>query len=184
MKMFDVLDGIITIIKANITLVDTDNIHDYEPGEGMIESIKMPSVFMYDYETDFSEGEMDVDGSQDHNPTYYVDVYHATKADITAGTITKSPVKVSSELRLIISELYNILADPRFNFELRKIVDINNAWVSRIEKLGTSKLTESNRTAMAQRIFFKVKMNESPPGDDGVEFKGTIDEIDPQLELE
>lgn len=181
MKMFDVLAGIIIILKANVNILDSDNIFDYEPGEGMIDYNRMPSVFIYDYETNFAESEQDVDGSQDHDPTYYLDIYHSSKAAINQGNITTSPVKVNSELRTIITELYNILASPKFNFQLRKIVDINNSWVSRIEKLGTSKLPDSNKAAMAQRIFFKVKMNETPPGDDGVEFKGTIDEIDPQL---
>lgn len=181
MTMFNVIDGIITIIKTYITTVDTDNIFDYEPGEGMIDYDKMPSVFIYDYETDFTESESDVEGTQDHAPTYYIDIYHSSKAAITAGTITKSPVKVNSELRAVITELYNILMWTRFNHELRKIVDINKAWISRIEKLGTSKLPDSNKASMAQRIFFKVMMNEQPPSDDGISFDGTNDTIEAQL---
>lgn len=181
MKMFEALEGMITIIKSKITLVSTDNIFNYEPGDGMVDFKKMPSIFCYDFETDFSESEMDIEGSQTHEPVFYIDVVVSSKATEIQGTVTRSATKAHNELRAIIHELYDILMWQRFIPELRKIVDINKAYVSRIEKLGTSKLPESLQTAVAQRIFFKIKLDEEPPGDDGVPFAGTEDTLDPQL---
>ncbi len=178
MKMFQALEGMITIIKSKITLVNADNIFNYEPSNRMIDYTRMPSVFCYDNESDFQEAEQDTQGSQTHDPIYYLDIYVSSKATEVSGTVTRSAKKAHDELRAIVSEIYNILMWQRFINELRDIVDINKAFVSRIEKLGTTELPESQQTAVAQRIFFKIKLNEEPPGDDGVTFVAGEDTLE------
>jgi hypothetical protein len=178
MKMFEALEGMITILKSNITLVSANNIFNYEPNNNMIDYRLMPSVFCYDNESDFQEAEQDVQGTQTHDPIFYLDIYVSSGAKEVSGVVTRSAKKAHDELRAIVTEVYNILMWTRFIPELQKVVDINKAWISRIEKLGTTELPESQQTAVAQRIFFKIKLNEEPPSDDGVPFVAGEDTLE------
>lgn len=177
MIMFEALEGMITILKSKITLVNVNNVYNYEPGANMLDYKKMPSIFCYDNESDFQISEMDIEGTQTHEPTYYIDIYVSSGAKDSAGIITNSAEKAHDELRAIISEIYNILMWQRFIPELTKIVYINKAYISRIEKLGVTELKESHQTAVAQRLFFKIQLEETPPGDDGLPFESGTDKI-------
>jgi hypothetical protein len=180
MKMFDALTNAITIIKSRITTVSPSNVFGYEPADGMPDIDIMPAIYAYFSDSDFTKADGSSQGEQNHEPKYYFDVYvqaKATKSQST-GIYTFAIDKAHQQMRLIVSELYDIIMSKDFRTELEKLISFTGGtYLQRFEKLGTSKLAENNRAFVGFRITAMWNLEEDPPGTSGVALNTIADEL-------
>jgi hypothetical protein len=167
--MYGIIEDILTIIKPKISLIDDDNFYDFEPGDGMVDYIEETSLFFYFNDSDFSKGDQAEEGTQDHDPAYYIDLYVAKKATSSEGSIILSGKKAGDAMKALTSQVYQAFTYQRFRYDLEKAYGqiLGNLYVSRIESLGTSPLKDSKQTIMGNRITWKIRLNEESEGDDG-----------------
>ena len=180
MKMFDALNGMVTIIKSLITTISSDNVHNYEPADGMPDTTFLPGVFCYMSDTDFTEADGSSSGEQNHKPNYYIDIYVKAESVYNSGTqtYTYSIDEAHITMREIIDDIYNIIMAKDFRLNLEDIIgQTGGTYPKRIEKLGVSKIAESNTAFLAMRITMMIDIEEDPPGATGVTLSTFEDSI-------
>ncbi len=178
MRMFEALNATVDILKANVSADIT--IFDYEPGDGHPDFDKMPAVYVYFSDTDFVKSAGAEAGEQQHDPRYYADVYVSEKATQSQATteIVFSTKNAHDTARLVLHEIYYIIMDQSFRFEIEKIIgNTGGHYLERIEKLGVVKFPESKKSIVAYRATFKISIAENPEGYSGIPFDQTVDAI-------
>lgn len=176
MQCFAVPAAVVTMLKAYSPLIGA-GIYAFEPADGFVDGTNTtPHVFVYMSTSEFSQSRGGESADQQHEPTYFCDVYGFGKSK-AAGTENDGLVAAESaqiSAQNTFSHCYNVIMDMRRKADSFGLsVAIGGRYVKRIECFKPGRLTDSSIGVCVIRLEFTVSVVETPPGEpDGEDLAG------------